>query len=353
MKDRSTMRTIEYYAENIFWGLITMIWYKKTIFRCLPNVTYATSRIILWLMLFVSVSVCSGCFFRKKRTGWNVCISLLISYGLYTVGSYWRTLQNRIVIVLLVSTVLSLLIGILVMTRRMNKKKSAKRVIAKKLRKWITMTGNIYAVAMAVIMMPLLLQGTFGMTLFKPRVKAEIGTETEKQTISKNIDTVLKLQEEEWASLTTKDKLNVLQCVANIEANYLGISNELNVGASNLPEYTLACYSDVSHTIYINLEHLESNSAAEVLNSCCHEAYHSYQHRLVDAYIESPEEIQKLHIYRNVSTYADELAAYVDGDEDFFSYYSQQCEKDAREYAENAVDDYYSRINEYLEGIDD
>lgn len=346
------MGAIEYYAENIFWDLISMIWYKKTIFRCLPNVTYATSRIVLWFMLSVSVSVCSGCFFRKKRTRWNVCISLLIPYGLYTVGSYWRTLQNRIVIVLLVSTVLSLLIGILVMTRRMNKKKSVKRVIAKRLRKCITMTGNIYTLGMAVIMMPLLLQGTFGMTLFKPRVKAEIGIETEKQTISKNIDTILKLQEEEWASLSTKDKLNVLQCVANVEANYLGISNELNVGASNLPEYTFACYSDVSHTIYINLEHLENDSAVEVLNSCCHEAYHSYQHRLVDAYNETPEEIQKLRIYSNVALYVDEFAIYADGDEDFFSYYSQQCEKDARKYAEDAVDEYYSRINEYLEGTE-
>lgn len=352
MKDRGTMGTIEYLAENIFWSLISMIWYKNTIFRCLPNMTYETSRIVLWLMLLASVSVCSGCFFRKKRTRWNVCISLLIPYGLYTVGSYWRILQNRIVIVLLVSMVLSLLIGILVMTRRINKKRSVKCVIAKRLRKCITMTGNIYAVALAVIMVPLLLQGAFGITLFKPGVNAEIGIETEKQTISGNIDTILKLQEEEWYSLSTKDKLNVLQCVANIEADYLGISNELNVGASNLPEYTLACYSDISHTIYINLEHLENDSVAEVLNSCCHEAYHSYQHRLVDAYNETPEEIQKLRIYRNVALYVDEFATYSDGYEDFFSYYSQQCEKDAREYAENAVDDYYSRINEYLEGTE-
>lgn len=344
------MGTIEYVAESIFWGLISMIWYKNILFRCLPNVTYGTSRLVLWLMLFVSVSVCSGWLFRKKRTEWNICVSILFPYGLYTVGSYWRTLQSRIVIVLLISTVLSLLIGILVMTRRINQKRSATRVIVKRLRRCIAMTGNIFTVAMAVIMVPLLFQGAFGMTLFKPRVEAEIGTETEKQTISGNIDTILKLQEEEWYSLSTKDKLNVLQCVANIEAHYLGISNELNVGASNLPEYTLACYSDVSHTIYINLEHLENDPAAEVLNSCCHEAYHSYQHRLVDAYNEAPEEIQKLRIYSNAVRYVDEFATYADGYEDFFSYYSQQCEKDARKYAEDAVDDYYSRINEYLEG---
>lgn len=348
MKDRSTMGKIEYVAESIFWGLISMIWYKNILFRCLPNLTYETSRLVLWGMLLASVVVCSGWFFSKKKTGWSVFISLLFPYGIYTIGAYWRTLQNRIVIVLLISTVLSLLYGILVMTRRVNRR-SIKRVIAKRIHRCISAIGAIFSAAMAVIMVPLLLQGAFGVTLFKSSIEANIGAKAEEQTISNNIDTVLKLQEEEWCSLSTKDKLDVLQCVANIEAHYLGISNELNVGAANLPEYTLACYSDSSHTIYINLEHLENDPVDEVLNSCCHETYHSYQHRLVDAYNEASEEVQKLRIYRNTVHYVDEFGAYVDGYEDFCSYYSQQCEKDARTYAEDAVEDYYSRINEYLE----
>lgn len=349
MKDRSTMGKIEYVAESIFWGLISMIWYKNILFRCLPNLTYETSRLVLWGMLVASVVVCSGWFFRKKRTGWSVFVSLLFPYGIYTSGAYWRTLQNRIVIVLLISTVLSLLYGILVMTRRVNRR-SIKRVIAKRIRRCISATVAIFSASMAVIMVPLLLQSAFGVTLFKSSIEANTGTKAEEQTISNNIDTVLKLQEEEWCSLSTKDKLDVLQCVANIEAHYLGISNELNVGAANMPEYTLACYSDSSHTIYINLEHLENDPVDEVLNSCCHEAYHSYQHRLVDAYNEASEEVQKLRIYRNTVHYVDEFGAYVNGYEDFCSYYSQQCEKDARTYAEDAVEDYYSRINEYLEG---
>lgn len=350
MKDRSTMGSIEYVAESVFWGLISMIWYKNILFRCLPNLTYRTSRLVLWSMLLASVVVCSGCFFRKKRTSWSVFVSLLFPYGIYTIGAYWRTLQNRITMVLLISTVLSILFGILVMTRKINRKNNTKRVIVKRIRRCVSTASTIFSVAMAVIMVPLLIQGAFGVTLIKSSVEANIGTGAEEQTISNNIDMVLKLQAEEWCSLSTNEKLNVLQCVANIEAHYLGISNELNVGASNLPEYTLACYSDASHTIYINLEHLENDSVDEVLNSCCHEAYHSYQHRLVDAYNEASEEVQKLRIYRNTVHYVDEFGAYVNGYEDFCSYYSQQCEKDARTYAEDAVEDYYSRINEYLEG---
>ncbi len=347
MKDGNIMGKIEYIAESIFWSLISMIWYKKIFFRCLPKLTYGTSILVLWSMLLVSEY--SGYFFRKKRTAWSVYASFLFPYGLYTIGSYWRILQGRIVFVFLIATVLSILIGIFVMTRRINPKRNMKRVIVKRLRRCVAMQGNIITVAMTVIMVPLLFRGIFGIPLFKPTVEAEISTETEEQTISSNIDTILKLQEEEWQLLSMKNKLNVLQCVANIEAYYLGISNELKVGAANLPKYTLACYSEDFHTIYINLEHLENDSADEILNSCCHEAYHSYQYRLVDAYNEAPEELQELLIYNNAAQYADEFAEYVDGNEDFFSYYSQQCEEDARNYAENAVDYYYSRINTYLE----
>lgn len=132
MKDRSTMGPIEYIAESVFWGLISMIWYKNILFRCLPNLTYETSRAVLWSMLLASIVVCSGYFFRKKRTGWSVLVSLLFPYGLYTIGAYWKTLQNRIVIVLVISTVISFLLGILVMTRRINRRKSLKRVIVKR-----------------------------------------------------------------------------------------------------------------------------------------------------------------------------------------------------------------------------
>ena len=37
------------------------------------------------------------------------------------------------------------------------------------------------------------------------------------------------------------------------------------------------------------------------------------------------------------------------GIEDILTYYFQQCEIDAREYAESAVADYYLRIREYIE----
>lgn len=157
------------------------------------------------------------------------------------------------------------------------------------------------------------------------------------------------LREEEWSRLTTQEKLDTLQTVANIEAHYLGLPNELNVGIANLGEYTFACYNDSTRTISIDLNHLENDSVYDVLDSCCHEAYHSYQHRLVEAYNAADENLKGLRIYKSATQYGQEFNNYIDGDYDFCLYYYQNCEMDARDYAEEAVSDYYRRIYEYLD----
>ena len=46
-----------------------------------------------------------------------------------------------------------------------------------------------------------------------------------------------------------------------------------------------------------------------------------------------------------LKSYAEEFSNYKEGARD---YYYQKCEIDAREYAEEAVADYYQRIEEYL-----
>ena len=349
MVDRSTMKANEYITKSVYWCLISMIWYKNLLFRCLPNTTYSTSRFVLWVMIFVSIIACSGWLFKNRRTGWSILKSLLFPYGFYTVFTYWKTFRVRIILVFLIASVISLLIGTFLMTRRINRRKKVKRIIKRRFFRCMVVTGDIITVAFAIIMIPVLLKGVFGMALFRPNTDSKIGNTAEEQTISFNIGTVTKLKEDEWKLLSTNDKLNVLQCVANIEAYHLGLPNELNVSAANLEVDTVANYSDAFHRISISLEHLENDTAEELLKACCHEAFHSYQHRLVDAYNESSEENKNLRIYKKVIRYADEFDSYLDGDDDFWSYYFQQCEKDARAYAEDAVRDYYSKIEEYSE----
>ena len=60
-----------------------------------------------------------------------------------------------------------------------------------------------------------------------------------------------------------------------------------------------------------------------------------------------------LQIYKSAVKYREEFGNYLDGDYDFCAYYYQNCEIDARDYAEDAVDDYYQRIEAYLNDISD
>lgn len=58
--------------------------------------------------------------------------------------------------------------------------------------------------------------------------------------------------------------------------------------------------------------------------------------------------MKRLQIYKSAVKYREEFCNYSDGNYDFCSYYYRDCEMDARDYAEDAVDDYYRRIEAYL-----
>lgn len=140
----------------------------------------------------------------------------------------------------------------------------------------------------------------------------------------------------------------VLFCLLGIVFEIKNSRNELNVGAGNLNEGICGCYSDNTHEIILDLDHLLNASPWELLNSVCHEAFHSYEHRLVDTYNDAKNDSKHLRLFREATFYADEFNNYINGKDDFYSYYYQNCETDAREYAEKAVYNYCQQINEYL-----
>lgn len=52
MKDNSTMERNEYLFETIWTGMVTMIWFRKLLFQCLPDMTYVQSKRALRRMLY-------------------------------------------------------------------------------------------------------------------------------------------------------------------------------------------------------------------------------------------------------------------------------------------------------------
>lgn len=347
MKDKSTMGLGEYLFDCLFYMVISAVWYQNILFRCLPGRTYTESKIILCVMISLSILTCAFALNRYIRTGWRVATAIGIPFGLYTVFTYSRTVGVWMPIVLALAGTLTVAFSIYILTRKIRSRRKSK-VIIHRIHRSCVVCQSILTVALLVIMGSIGIHGIFGVNILNLSVSATVSEQNSSQTINNNIDTILLLQEDEWKKLSTQKKLDTLQTVANIEAHYLGIPNELNVGTANLKGGTLACYNDNTHTISIDIDHLENDSAYEILNSCCHEAYHSYQYRLVDAYNTTDENIKGLRVYKSAALYEQEFDNYSDGEYDFCSYYEQHCEIDARDYAEDAVCDYYNRISDYL-----
>lgn len=173
-----------------------------------------------------------------------------------------------------------------------------------------------------------------------------------EQTIKKNMDTVLLLLEENWKGLTLEERLRVMQVISDIEAHYLGLPYEITVEPQQMEETMKGYYSETIKKIRINEEYLKICTASEALWICCHEMYHCYQYRLVEAYEDADRDLKNLRLYRESVLYQEEFHNYIYGQENYEAYYNQHCEKDARTYAEEAVFDYYRRILEYQKELE-
>lgn len=345
---QNNMNKWEFIIEHCAWGFISMIWYKNILFRCIGNHTFFESKLILWGFLAASSLIGICLEMNRKRNGFSVFMNLAAGYGFYTIFTYIEIRRILIVAVLSVVSVLSVVFAVLVMSRKIKNRQKLKGIMLNRILKVASATQTLFSLGFALIMIVSGVNIFFGSTIMNATVGTATSSTVNEQTISNNIETVILLQEDSWDKLTVKERLNVLQIVANIEQRYLGLPNELNVGAANLLEGVMGYYSDTTHEIVISMDSLLNDSSWELLDTVCHEAYHSYQRRMVEAYNKADENSKNLKMFRKADSYAGEFDNYFSGEEDFCSYYYQNCESDARDYAEDAVYDYYIRINEYL-----
>ena len=353
MKAENTKDKIEFIIDHVWWAFIAWIWYNSILFRCLGTHSFMESK---WILAGCVVGCCAvGIFlqWRKRRNSFSLFANLAAGYGIYAVATYLPVHKKLIVTILLIAAILALAYSALVFCRKIKNKKKRKKIIIRRLKFAGIGVKNIVCVGLAVIMGTIVFNSIFGIGIIRPSVSAARQSDIDRWTIDNNLDTLSLLEEERWKTLTVEEKLGVLQTIANIEQRYMGLPNELNVGAENLREGWVGYYSDSNHAVIVSMDSLLNDSSYEVVRIVAHEAYHSLQHRMVDAYDEASEEMKTLILFRNASVYKEEFADYTDGLKDFCGYYSQQCESSARTYSKSAADDYFERINEYLKARSD
>lgn len=350
MTDNNTMSGGEYVFEHIFWGVITMIWFEYILFRSIEGLTSVQSRLLLLAALIVSAAGGIALTWKKRRNNLSLFVNIVMPYGLYTIIAYRRTAPVLVWGLAGLALLLSITYAVFVLKPKIGAASRKARVVRVRLVKSFFGTRTVAACCLTVMVIVLGVSSFFGILCFSPSTSPASGSVNEEVTIARNIAVVSQLNEEKWSALSTYEKLNTLQTIANIEAYYLGLPHELNVVTEPLSESTLACYNDGTHEVTVNISHLETDSAHVILDSLCHEARHAYQHRLCDVYDSVSEEQRGLLVFYNVQMYKQEFSDYTSGEEDPLGYYYQHCEADARLYARESVLDYYSKIEAYLEG---
>lgn len=169
-----------------------------------------------------------------------------------------------------------------------------------------------------------------------------------KETISKNIDILAGLRRENWEKLSLQQRLDIMQTVANIEAQHLNIPFGVKViTLENMPEDLFAAYSNEKKRIIINMDSLGFDPPIFVLESVCHEMRHCYQHVQADKYAKFSSIDKEIYQYEPEALIAAELADYkeVTLDGNYEEYATQLCETEARMYSDYAILDYLNALS--------
>lgn len=355
MKDHSTITTMEFIIDVIWKFVIGFIWYKNLLFRVLPRHDVYESLKTLFMLSVVSILVYLILFGRWKN-GWTTTACFVMPFGIYTVITYEVTSPTFIRIVAVITFLLSTGYTILLLTRKIkNKRKKALiKIYKNRIHRCAYSISCIMTIAMISLMVGIGCKSYFGTGLVSSTVDAEafLQESNDKDLLDSNMDVMLNLVPSKWNRLSTREKIDVMQIVCNIESHYLGLKDKVTVQGDNLSPYTLGTYSDALKVIQINLNHIENDPVEEVLSTLLHEIHHSYEHRLADAYNSVTPEYRNLRMFRDATHYSQETDNYINPREDYYGYMSQHLEMDSETYAEYGVAEYYRRIYDWMEESD-
>ena len=139
---------------------------------------------------------------------------------------------------------------------------------------------------------------------------------------------------ETWDRWSVEEKMAILQTLTDYETETLGIP-AVAISAGMIGEDTLGAYNYQTNEMWINTEHLVTDSAEECIDTVCHEAFHACQHYIVASLDWDNPALQ-------TTSYFSELRAWLINEDNYMSaeeygydiYADQPIEASARAYAD-------------------
>ncbi len=346
---KNTIGKFSYILANIYWVCISLICNQTVLFLPTDGHTANMSKLILWIIVITNVLLGIIFNFRNNRNYFSIIINILLPFEIYAILSYFVYFKKWAVITVVITVILSFGFALIIFLNNIPKGKFFSKPLFRLLKHIFLKTRIVAAICLCVFIIPLGINAFLGRDLYEP--KSSINASTEKiseWTIANHMEeSVLKIKPLTWNTLTIEQRLDVLAVLVNIERNYLGINHEIYLSADNLEENTLGCYVSNENRIKINIVHLKNSPVDKVIHTLLHECYHSYTRQQIEIYNLIPEEYKNMLLFRNAQIYQEEYSNYIDGDDSYYEYASQYCEKHANAYADNAVESYYKAIFEY------
>ena len=270
-EDYSTQGKLEFIGENIFWLVVAMVWYRAILFRKTSFLSYDASKIFLWVIVILSDM--SGILLERKkyRFAFNAAFNNIVGFGIYTVITYFGFFPHQIVTALMIASIISFgffLLMLIVKRKETKIRNEAPRLKAASLA--LTM-HKILACCLAVLIIIIGINTAGGSTLVESSVRPATMENISEQTIENHLQTLVVLGDGSWPTLSAREKMDVLQTVANIERYYLGISDELKVCVSDLDENILGNYVDATRKITVSTKSLINDSPWDLIDTICHE----------------------------------------------------------------------------------
>ena len=151
------------------------------------------------------------------------------------------------------------------------------------------------------------------------------------------------LKENEWCTLDDQQKLHVLQIIADIEAARMCIE-PVTVIDKHMTDNSRGSYRCADRKIYIDLRQHAEYSPDVYVNTVLHECRHAYQCDSVASLNWNNPDVLNGIYFAQARLWRYEQNNYIRAENDPVTYYNQSIEKDARYYAQDTIDLYFSLI---------
>lgn len=348
---KNTMDSIEYIQNYAFAGEMCLLAYYYTVFVSLQGCTATQSILILEVALLGGLVVDLLPVFRIPKCGWSILTTMFFLLGGYTFVTYYRNNPVLYLSILVVAAVVAIGHSAWVFTRKNNAEEEIQKRFRFRMRK---SSMGVKAVAAVAGIFFILCSAAIK---YIPQAENVLyrTVYTDADALDAHIEELQNLKAENYAMLTASEKIQLLQVVADIEGRYLGLDTRITVGCSDLKEDVLGYYKDSTKEIQIDTEYLDSEPR-EVVCLLAHEMYHAAQRQYARIYDKLSQDEKKSYFLTEAAEYAEELKHYKSGEEggayEYFSYYSQTLEREARAYGLVSAEQIFQRIEEEYDSGD-